>query len=38
VTFDVFEPDESRTAFVCVRQQTLSQDGFVRFLICGETE
>ncbi|NQT88275.1 hypothetical protein HQ560_16020 [bacterium] len=35
VAFDVLEPNEQRTALVRTAQQTLSQDEFVRFLVCG---
>jgi hypothetical protein len=38
VTFDVLEPNDGRTALVRTGQRTLSQDGFVRFLICGDQD
>ena len=36
VAFDVLEPNDSRTSLVRTGQRTLSQDDFVRFLICGD--
>ena len=38
VTFDVLEPNDRRTALVSTGQRTLSQDEFVRFLICGDED
>jgi hypothetical protein len=38
VTFDILEPDGNRTALVTAGQRTLSQDAFIRFLICGDQD